>query len=56
MDVDLNRGAGYGNVLTWTDNDKPQVDLQPVHIQMDLNNRKFDQLFVKLLSAPTPQP
>jgi purine nucleosidase len=56
MDVDLDRGAGYGNVLTWTDKDKPQVALQPVHIQTDLNNRRFDELFVKLLSAPTPQP
>jgi len=56
MDVDLDRGAGYGNVLTWTDKGKPQVGLQPVHIQMDLDRRRFDQLFVKLLSAPTPQP
>jgi purine nucleosidase len=56
MDVDLDRGAGYGNILTWTAKDKPQVDVQPVHIQMDLNNQRFDQLFVKLLSAPTPTP
>jgi inosine-uridine nucleoside N-ribohydrolase len=56
MDVDLDRGAGYGDILTWTKSDKPQVDVQPVHIQVDLNNQKFDQLFVKLLSAPTPRP
>jgi inosine-uridine nucleoside N-ribohydrolase len=56
MDVDLERGAGYGNILTWTDKDEPQADLQPVHIQMDLNNQRFDQLLVTLLSAPTPRP
>jgi inosine-uridine nucleoside N-ribohydrolase len=55
MDVDLDRGAGYGNVLTWIGKDKPQVDLHPVHIQIDLNNRRFENLFVKLLSASTPQ-
>ena len=56
MDVDLDRGAGYGNVLTWTAKNKPALDVQPVHIQLDLDNQKFDQLFVKLLSAPTPKP
>lgn len=56
MDVDLDRGAGYGNILTWMNYDKPEVDVQPVHIQVDLDNRKFNQLFVKLLSDPTPRP
>jgi inosine-uridine nucleoside N-ribohydrolase len=54
MDVDLDRGAGYGNILTWTDSDKPGADVQPVHIQVNLNRPEFDSLFVKLLSAPTP--
>ncbi|HEX5412019.1 MAG TPA: hypothetical protein VFZ27_09165 [Terriglobia bacterium] len=52
----MDRGAGYGNVLTWSDKNKPEVDLQAVHIQMDLDKRRFDQLFVKLLSTPTPRP
>ena len=56
MDVDLDRGGEYGNVLTWTARNKPALDVQPVHIQLDLDIRKFDQLFVKLLSAPTPRP
>lgn len=55
MDVDLDRGASYGNILTWTDSDKPDVDLQPVHIQVNLDRHEFDSLFVKLLSAPTPR-
>lgn len=54
MDVDLDRGAGYGNVLTWTDHDKPKLDVAPVEIQMDLDTARFYKLFVDLLSAPTP--
>ena len=55
MDVDLDRGAGYGNVLTWTDQDKPKVQVQPVEIQVDLDSEKFYKMFVDLLSAPTPK-
>ena len=54
MDVDLDRGAGYGNILTWTDLDKPKVDVQPVEIQVDLDTEKFYKMFVELLSAVTP--
>jgi len=54
MDVDLDRGAGYGNILTWTDRDKPKLDVQPVEIQVDLDTAKFYEMFVDLLSAPTP--
>jgi inosine-uridine nucleoside N-ribohydrolase len=54
MDVDLDRGAGYGNVLTWSDKDKPAVDLQSVEIQVDLDAEKFYKMMVDLLTAPTP--
>jgi purine nucleosidase len=54
MDVDLGRGAGYGSILTWSNQDKPKIDLQPVEIQVDLNTDKFYTMFVDLLSAPTP--
>lgn len=56
MDVDLNGGAGYGNTLTWSDRDKPKLDLQPVHIQTDLNAEKFYRMFVNLMTSPTPPP
>jgi purine nucleosidase len=55
MDVDLDRGAGYGNTLTWADNEKPKVEVQPVEIQVDLDSQKFYSMFVDLLSAPTPR-
>lgn len=55
MDVDLDRGANYGNTLTWPQDRKPALKVQPVEIQLDLNNQKFYGLFVALLTATTPQ-
>ncbi|MGE5204936.1 MAG: nucleoside hydrolase [Chlamydiota bacterium] len=55
MDVDLGRGANYGNTLTWSAADKPSVEVQPVEVQLDLNTQKFYDLFVSLLTAPTPR-
>lgn len=54
MDVELDRGAGYGNTLTWAEKDKPKVVMQPVEIQVDLDTQKFYQMFVTLMTAPTP--
>jgi inosine-uridine nucleoside N-ribohydrolase len=54
MGVDLDRGAGYGNTLTWTEKDKPRFAGQPVEIQVDLDAEKFYRMFVSLMSAPTP--
>ncbi len=56
LDVDLDRGAGYGNMLTWTDRDMPKVDVQPAEIQVDLDTERFYKMFVDLLAAPTPKP
>jgi purine nucleosidase len=54
LDVDLGRGAGYGNTLTWTDRDKPALELQPIEVQVDLNVEKLYKMMVDLLTAPTP--
>jgi inosine-uridine nucleoside N-ribohydrolase len=54
MDIDLDRGANYGNILTWTDRDKPKLDVQPVEIQVDVDTERFYKMFVDLLTAPTP--
>jgi len=54
MDINLDRGAGYGDTLTWTDNDKPKRELQPVEIQVDLDTDRFYKMFVDLLTAETP--
>lgn len=54
MSVDLDRGPGYGNTLTWTENDKPKLTVQLVEIQVDLDAEKFYRMFVSLMSASTP--
>ncbi len=54
LSVDIGHGAGYGNTLSWTENDKPKTAGMPVMVQMDLDNEKFYEMFVRLMSAPTP--
>jgi len=54
MSVDIDRGAGYGNTLTWTEKDKPKAGTQAVEIQLDLDTARFYDMFVNLMSAPTP--
>ena len=56
LDVNLDRGAGYGDTLTWNDHDKPKGDLRPVEIQVDLDTERFYKMFVDLLKAETPKP
>jgi purine nucleosidase len=56
LDIDLNHGAGYGNTLSWTEQDKPSVVGQPVEVQVDLDTERFYKMFVELLTAPTPKP
>lgn len=56
MDMDLDRGAGYGNVLTWSESDRPKIEVRPVEIQVDLDLERFYKMFVALLTSPTPKP
>jgi purine nucleosidase len=56
LDVDLGRGAGYGNTLSWTDQDKPQLVGPPIEVQLNLDAPRFYKMFVDLLAAPTPKP
>jgi purine nucleosidase len=48
MSVDIDRGAGYGNTLIWTDEDRPKLSTQRVEIQTDLDKGKLDEMFVRL--------
>ena len=54
LSVDINHGAGYGNTLSWGERDKPRTVVQPVTIQVDLDKERFYEMFVDLMSAPTP--
>ncbi len=54
MDVSIDHGSSYGDVLIWSDRVKPALDVQLVHAQMDVDVKKFEQFFVKLMTSPTP--
>ena len=56
MEVELDRGVGYGNTLTWTDRDKPKLEVQPVEVQDDLDTARFYKMFLELLTTATPKP
>jgi purine nucleosidase len=55
MSVNLDHSAGYGDTLTWSDDDKPAIAVQPVEIQQDLDKEKFDRMFIQLMTSPTPK-
>jgi purine nucleosidase len=52
MDVDLSRGPGYGDTLTWTEKLKPETHVRLVHAQLDLDLEKFQKMFVGLMTRP----
>jgi inosine-uridine nucleoside N-ribohydrolase len=54
MDVDVSHGPSYGQTLTWSKALKPAIDLQLVHAQLDLDLPRFRQMFIDLMTAPTP--
>lgn len=53
MDVDVSHGPSYGYTLTWLEKQKPAIDVQLVHAQLDLDLPKFTKMFVELMSAPS---
>jgi len=55
MDMNLDRGAGYGDTLTWSERDKPALDVQLVHAQMNVDMAKFAAMFVRLMTSATPR-
>jgi purine nucleosidase len=55
MGVNLDRGAGYGDTLTWSTKENVRPGAQPVEIQFDLDTEKFYRMFVGLMTAPTPK-
>lgn len=56
LDVSLDRGAGYGDTLSWTEQDKPKITGPAAEIQVDLDTQRFYKEFVDLMTAPTPRP
>lgn len=55
MGVDLDRGAGYGNTLIWSEQDKPQTPRQLVEVQEDVDTSRFYRMFISLMSTGAAQ-
>jgi len=55
IDINLDQGAGYGDTLTWAEQDRPRVEVRPVEIQVDVDLERFYKVFLDLLTAPTPK-
>lgn len=51
MDVDVSHGPSYGDTLAWSKELKPEVDLQLVHAQVDVDVARFSRMFVELMST-----
>jgi inosine-uridine nucleoside N-ribohydrolase len=56
MDVEIDHGAEYGNTLTWIPGDNPGLGEQLVHLQMDVNTTRLYEMFIDLMTRPTPHP
>src|SRR5271155_1830906 len=54
LDVNADKGAGYGNTLVWGAGHQPGLGEVLVEVQDDLNKEKFYREYVELLSRPTP--
>ena len=57
LDVDISKGAGYGDTLVWTEATHPGLGEREVEIQETVDRHpKFYSEFVDLLTRPTPPP
>jgi purine nucleosidase len=54
LDVNTDKGAGYGNTLVWDSGHQPGLGEVLAEVQDDLNKEKFYREYVELLSRPTP--
>jgi purine nucleosidase len=54
IDVNVDRGAGYGDTLAWPPGQQPGLGEVLVEVQDDLDKGKFYREYVELLSRPTP--
>ncbi len=54
MDVNTNHGPNYGDTLTWAEEYKPELPLNKVHVQMDVDLPKLQKFLVEELSKPAP--
>lgn len=54
MDVNTEHGPNYGDTLTWQEELKPPLTLNKVHVVMEPDLPRLQNLLIRLFSAPTP--
>jgi len=54
VDVNTDRGAGYGDTLVWNEAQHPAVGEIQAEVQVDLDKEKFYREFIELMTRPTP--
>ena len=54
MDVNTDHGANYGDTLTWQEEYKPAIPLNKVHVVMEPNLPRVQDLLIRLFAGPTP--
>lgn len=55
LDADMSHGPSYGDTLAWTKEIKPDLHKGPTAtVQMKLDRKAFDETFINLMRAPTP--
>jgi purine nucleosidase len=55
LDANINHGANYGDTMSWLPGDNPGMGEQPVQVNEELDKQKFYDMFVELMTHPTPQ-
>jgi purine nucleosidase len=56
MDVNTQQGSNYGDTLTWSAETKPDLPLNQVTAQMDVDLPALQKFLIDLLSKPAPKP
>lgn len=54
MDVNTMHGPSYGDTLTWGAQTKPELPLNKVHAQMDVDLPRLQKFLIDRLSQPAP--
>jgi purine nucleosidase len=54
LDVDLSRGHSYGDMVTWSEATKPNVPLQLVNVQTEVDVRRFAAKYLELMTRVVP--
>ncbi|MFQ5694761.1 MAG: nucleoside hydrolase [Terriglobia bacterium] len=56
MGINIDHGVGYGDTVVWAEGTNPGLGEQEVTILKEVDIEKFYELFIELITSPTPEP